>query len=143
MPEVKVNSPQVENTAVPPRRRGRPRKDKAGPIEGSVWAECKKETQQFAQQIWDQQAEEGVPEASMEPTGTILQPEPDQEQASSAGQTKPERVAAEVDRVHEIIFRQIKDAKISLTIDEITALSPVSKEFVVNRLAGELVRSND
>ncbi|KAL2607422.1 hypothetical protein R1flu_025995 [Riccia fluitans] len=45
----------------------------------------------------------------------------------------------EVDRVHEIIFRQIKDAKISLTIDEITALSPVSKEFVVSRLAGELV----
>ncbi|KAL2654128.1 hypothetical protein R1flu_022256 [Riccia fluitans] len=41
--------------------------------------------------------------------------------------------------MHEIIFRQIKDAKILLTIDEITALSPVSKEFEVNRLAGELV----
>ncbi|KAL2635976.1 hypothetical protein R1flu_007455 [Riccia fluitans] len=45
----------------------------------------------------------------------------------------------EVDRVHEIIFRQIKDAKISLSIDEITTLSPVNKEFVVSRLAGELV----
>ncbi|KAL2628575.1 hypothetical protein R1flu_013261 [Riccia fluitans] len=100
-PEVKVNSPQVENSAAPPRRRGRPRKDKAGPIGGSVWAKRKKETQQFAQQIRDQQVE--------------------------------------VDRVHEIIFRQIKDAKISLTIDKITALSPVSKEFVVSRLAGELV----
>ncbi|KAL2634336.1 hypothetical protein R1flu_005815 [Riccia fluitans] len=41
--------------------------------------------------------------------------------------------------MHEIIFRQIKDAKISLTIDEITTLSPVSKEFVVSRLARELV----
>ncbi|KAL2634750.1 hypothetical protein R1flu_006229 [Riccia fluitans] len=36
-PEVKVNSPQVEDTAAPPRRKGRPRKDKAGPIGGSVW----------------------------------------------------------------------------------------------------------
>ncbi|KAL2651977.1 hypothetical protein R1flu_020105 [Riccia fluitans] len=63
-PEVKVNSPQMENMAAPPRRRGRPRKDKAGPIGGSVWAERKKETQQFAQQIRDQQVEEGVPEAS-------------------------------------------------------------------------------
>ncbi|KAL2622370.1 hypothetical protein R1flu_002575 [Riccia fluitans] len=96
-PEVKVNSPQVEDTTAPPQRRGRPRKDKAGPIGGSVWAEHKKETQQFAQHIRDQQAKEGVPEAL------------------------------------------IKDAKISLTIDEITALSPVSKEFVVSRLAGELV----
>ncbi|KAL2610319.1 hypothetical protein R1flu_028892 [Riccia fluitans] len=85
------------------------------------------------------EVEKGVPEASVAPIGRILQPEPDQEQASSARQTKQERVAAEVDHMHEIIFRQIKDAKISLTIDEITALSPVSKEFVVSRLAGELV----
>ncbi|KAL2622247.1 hypothetical protein R1flu_002452 [Riccia fluitans] len=70
------------------------------------------------------EAEEEAPKASMGPTGTILQPEPVQEQASFAGQPKQEQVAAEVDRVHEIIFRQIKDAKISLTIDEITTLSP-------------------
>ncbi|KAL2623056.1 hypothetical protein R1flu_003261 [Riccia fluitans] len=60
------------------------------------------------------------------------------DQASSAGQTKKERLAVEVDRIHEKIFRQIKEANISLTIDEITALSPVSKEFIVSRLAGEL-----
>ncbi|KAL2642879.1 hypothetical protein R1flu_010466 [Riccia fluitans] len=143
-PEVKVNSPRMENTAAPPRNRGRSRKDKAGPIRGNVWAEREKETQQFAQQIEDQQAEEEAPKSSMEPTGTFLQPESVQEQASFAGQTKQEWVVVEVDRVHEIIFRQIKDAKILLTINEITTLSPVSKEFIVSRLAGEnWFRSND
>ncbi|KAL2654129.1 hypothetical protein R1flu_022257 [Riccia fluitans] len=71
-PEVKVNSPRVENMAAPPRRRGRPRKDKAGPIGGNVRAECKKETQQFAQQIRDQQAEEEASKASVGPTKIIL-----------------------------------------------------------------------
>ncbi|KAL2633368.1 hypothetical protein R1flu_004847 [Riccia fluitans] len=104
-PEVKVNSPQVEN-----------------------WVACP-----------GVEGERGRTKLVQSEEVTTLLPKPDQEQESSAGQTKQERVAVEVDRVHEIIFRQIKDAKISLTIDEITALSPVSKEFVVSRLAGELV----
>ncbi|KAL2621101.1 hypothetical protein R1flu_001306 [Riccia fluitans] len=80
-PEVKVNSPQVDNTAAPPRRRGRPRKDKAGPIGGNVWAERKKETQQFAQQIRDQQAKEGIPETS--PVGRRTHPATTIDPASS------------------------------------------------------------
>ncbi|KAL2644001.1 hypothetical protein R1flu_011588 [Riccia fluitans] len=43
-----------------------------------------------------------------------------------------------MDRVHEKIFYQIKEANLSFTLEEITALSPISKEFVVCRLAGEL-----
>ncbi|KAL2642781.1 hypothetical protein R1flu_010368 [Riccia fluitans] len=65
----------------------------------------------------------------------ILQPKPVKEQPSSARQTKQERVATEVDRVHEIMFRQIKEAKILLTIDEITALSPIRIRLGYHRMA--------
>ncbi|KAL2649758.1 hypothetical protein R1flu_017886 [Riccia fluitans] len=76
-------------------------------------------------------------------TRIILQPEVVQDQASSVGQTKDlgkkEKLAVEIEHVHEKIFHQIKEANLSLTLEEITALNPISKEFVVCRLVGELV----
>ncbi|KAL2630527.1 hypothetical protein R1flu_015213 [Riccia fluitans] len=48
-PEVKVNTQGAGSTAVVPRHRGRPGKDKASPTNGSVWAEKKRETRQYAQ----------------------------------------------------------------------------------------------
>ncbi|KAL2650781.1 hypothetical protein R1flu_018909 [Riccia fluitans] len=47
--EVKVTSPQVEGAMATLRHKGRPRKDKASPTGGNIWAKCKQDTQQFAQ----------------------------------------------------------------------------------------------
>ncbi|KAL2623819.1 hypothetical protein R1flu_008064 [Riccia fluitans] len=127
-PEVKANSPLMGNMETAPHHRGRPRKDKASPKRGNVWAERKQETQQFAQQIREQQDAEEAPKASRKPPYTTLQPEPVQDQASFVGLqgslSKRAQLEAEVARVHERMFQQIKQANLSFTLDEITALSP-------------------
>ncbi|KAL2623677.1 hypothetical protein R1flu_003882 [Riccia fluitans] len=78
-----------------------------GPVEGDQLSEIPGDD---GKSVGD--TPETIEEASkafVGPTGTILQPEPVQDQASSTGQMKnlgkKEKLAAEVNRVHEKIFR--------------------------------------
>ncbi|KAL2624314.1 hypothetical protein R1flu_008559 [Riccia fluitans] len=118
MPEMKVTSPQVGNTATPPRRRGRPQKDKADPTGETSGQNAKRKPISLLNRSGNNRLKKRLRKPLWDRS----------RQFCSRSPSRIKRVLRDKQSKSGCQWRW-------------TTLSLVSKEFIVHRLAGELFPS--